>query len=453
MDFLEIIDELHREYFPAAQTSLLDRDSSDGEEYSSDSESDDMNKNDIHDRCQLYACQTNTTESKPEDVSMSDLGQIVREKVNDGCHCQMKCISNLSFEEILGHICCMKELSNEERDMYLMGKLKCSGTWDDSGKQIKRQRYHYNFDDREICKDAFLFIHAIGEKYLKNLVRHMKTNGIRPRIHGNTGKTPHNALKYDDTQYVVSFIQRYAEEHGLPMPAAPRGRDTDPPIFLPCSLTKKDLHASYSEACSTSDIRCVKLSSFYAIWSTCLPSIQIATPRTDVCSTCDNHRVKIMYAHTENEKLDATRLFTEHLNKVEREHKHYIKCIEEARIEHRNLFLENAPRVACSTEYVKSHYTFDFAQNVTVPHHSRQVGPLFFETPRKIQIFGICMEGSSTQYNYLLDEDQTIGKDGKSTHGPNTVLSILHHHFQEFGFGEKSAVLHCDNCGGLFPYT
>ncbi|XP_062571245.1 uncharacterized protein LOC134233284 [Saccostrea cucullata] len=366
MDFLEIIDELHREYFPSAQISLLDRDSSDGEEYSSDSESDDMNKNDIHDRCQLYACQTNTTESKPEDVSMSDLEQIVREKVNDGCHCQMKCISNLSFEEIFGHISCMKELSNEERDMYLMGKLKCSGTGDDSGKQIKRQRYHYNFDDREICKDAFLFIHAIGEKYLKNLVRHMKTNGIRPRIHGNTGKTPHNALKYDDTQYVVSFIQRYAEEHGLPMPAAPR--------------------AGFHTAI--------------------------------------------------------------HLNKAEREHKHYIKCIEEARIEHRNLFLENAPHIACSTEYVKAHYTFDFAQNVTVPHHSRQVGPLFFETPRKIQIFGICMEVSSTQYNYLLDEDQTIGKDGKSTHGPNTVLSILHHHFQEFGFGEKSAVLHCDNCGG-----
>ena len=99
--------------------------------------------------------------------------------------------------------------------------------------------------------------------------------------------------------------------------------------------------------------------------------------------------------------------------------------------------------------FYQTHYTFDFAQCVSIPHHSRQVGPLFFETPRKIQIFGICMEGSGSQYNYLIDEDQTIGKDGKNAHGPNTVISILHHHFKNHGMGEKCAVLHCDNCPSI----
>ena len=59
------------------------------------------------------------------------------------------------------------------------------------------------------------------------------------------------------------------------------------------------------------------------------------------------------------------------------------------------------------------------------------------------------MEGSGSQYNYLIDEDQTIGKDGKNAHGPNTVISILHHHFKNHAMGENSAVLHCDNCPGI----
>ena len=38
---------------------------------------------------------------------------------------------------------------------------------------------------------------------------------------------------------------------------------------------------------------------------------------------------------------------------------------------------------------------------VSIPHHSRQVGSLFFKTPRKIKIFGTCMKGSGSQHNFL----------------------------------------------------
>lgn len=34
------------------------------------------------------------------------------------------------------------------------------------------------------------------------------------------------------------------------------------------------------------------------------------------------------------------------------------------------------------------HYTFDFTQQLTIPHHSRQEGPLYFTPPppRKVQL-------------------------------------------------------------------
>ena len=71
-------------------------------------------------------------------------------------------------------------------------------------------------------KDAFLFLQDIGKKYLKNLLKHMKTNDIRPRTNGNSGKKPHNALFFEEIKFVVQFINRYSEENGLSMPAAPR---------------------------------------------------------------------------------------------------------------------------------------------------------------------------------------------------------------------------------------
>ena len=55
---------------------------------------------------------------------------------------------------------------------------------------------------------------------------------------------------------------------------------------------------------------------------------------------------------------------------------------------------------------------------------------------------------SSNQINYLLDEDQTFGEDGKGSHGPNTVISLLDHALGKYGLGEKNAKMHSDNCCG-----
>lgn len=67
-----------------------------------------------------------------------------------------------------------------------------------------------------------------------------------------------------------------------------------------------------------------------------------------------------------------------------------------------------------SSPLYKEHYTFDFAQQLIIPYHSRQEGPLYFSFPHKVQLFGVCIKGCREQYNYLVYEDQAIGKDGSS---------------------------------------
>ncbi|KAH3873012.1 hypothetical protein DPMN_036237 [Dreissena polymorpha] len=71
------------------------------------------------------------------------------------------------------------------------------------------------------------------------------------------------------------------------------------------------------------------------------------------------------------------------------------------------------------------HFTFDFSQSVTMPHHARQTGPLYFPNLRKVHIFGVRIDGQRKQINFLVDEDQTIGQDGSQAHGPDSVISML----------------------------
>ncbi|XP_062571722.1 uncharacterized protein LOC134233742 [Saccostrea cucullata] len=106
------------------------------------------------------------------------------------------------------------------------------------------------------------------------------------------------------------------------------------------------------------------------------------------------------------------------------------------------------PSIPCSSPYTKVHYTFDFSQQMFIPHHARQMGPLYFLVPRKVQLFGVRVDGVPRQYNYLINENETIGENGSKTHGPNAVISMLHHALLNFGFGEINCVIHADNCAG-----
>ena len=53
------------------------------------------------------------------------------------------------------------------------------------------------------------YLHVIAEK-------HMETNDIRARTHGNSGKKPHDVLFFEEIKSVVQFIKIYSEDNGLP---------------------------------------------------------------------------------------------------------------------------------------------------------------------------------------------------------------------------------------------
>ena len=94
----------------------------------------------------------------------------------------------------------------------------------------------------------------------------------------------------------------------------------------------------------------------------------------------------------------------------------------------------------CSIAF--AHYSFDMAQQVHYPSNPLQPGPIYFLTPRKCAILGVCCEAVPRQINSLIDEASDTGK------GSNTIVSMLHHFFEVHAVGETHVHLHADNCVG-----
>ena len=373
----------------------------------------------------------------PDDI---DRNRVHKMKEN-GCGCKMKCHSKLSEMQMYEHILNIREMSKEEKEMYVMGALiDCSdGEVTKRGKKRMRSRNTFTFAGKSVCKKMFMLVFDIGRHCLQNIRKHIDKNGAMPRKHGNTGRKPKHSLKFEDIKMAVQFIDNYSQEFGIPQPAAPRGRDDTAPIFLTASTLKKDVHEKYVESCANSEppSRHVKLTTFRHIWATCLPHIKIATPRDDVCATCEKLRKTIMDSVTEQEKLDSTNKLQEHILDAQKERDVYNDCVKQAKETSEN-----------DIEQRYIHYTFDFSQSVSIPHHSRQMGPLYFASLRKVQIFGFRIDGFPKQLNFLIDENESIGKDGSLVQGPNAVISMIDCALQAYGSDERACALHADNCPG-----
>ena len=84
----------------------------------------------------------------------------------------------------------------------------------------------------------------------------------------------------------------------------------------------------------------------------------------------------------------------------------------------------------CSID-ATAHYSYDWAQNVYVPHSDQQVSKFYYLSPRKVHLFGIQDETVREQINYVLDENELIGK------GPNGTLSLVFDRIKRLNKGEK----------------
>ncbi|XP_060600079.1 uncharacterized protein LOC132753609 isoform X1 [Ruditapes philippinarum] len=379
---------------------------------------------------------TDSNSSEEEICETCDDTQTVRQFIIKGCGCRLNCHTKFKFDDILSHILSIREMTKDEKELCIMS-LVAEGNDEKTkrGKKRQRSRKTFRVSGKTVCKGTFMLCYDITKYALGAIVKHVSHHGVTPRQHGNAGKKPKHSITYDDVIRVVYFIRNYAEERGLPQPAAPRCLDNIPPVYLTSDTTKKDMHQLYKQSCSDPRVRALELTSFKDIWRTCLPHIRIASPKDDVCATCEKLRRQISGTVTEDVTLETTTALRDHVLLAQKERDLYNECIRRS-VDTRD------------SEEKFVHLTFDFSQNVSLPHFSRQMGPLYFLTLRKIQIFGVRLDGMPHQLNFLIDEDQTIGPDGKGTHGPDAVLSMVDWTLQNHANQTPALSIHSDNCPG-----
>jgi hypothetical protein len=390
----------------------------------------------------------NRSLSLDEDVS-------VEEFLASPCSCGRHCKDSVTFDELIKSRKEFGSLSKTEKNAFMLSQLSSSMHRSDlacSARQIKsrvRQKFDYHISyDRSVCKDVFLFFYGETPQRLRRLQKHRLEVGIAPTKHGNFGRTPIHACSDLDKLEITTFIVNYAAAHGMPDP----GRDLRHGkgrlrIFLPSVLNFKSVHHSYELSLRHQDKPFAGYRTFMRHWNTSCPHIVFSKPRTDLCMVCEDFKKELnkiaadLDEKRDYEKSKVHQKAFEHIENAKRERTYYTACTQLAEQHCMKLKLVGKRKEPNSRD-IMQHYSWDFAQQLHYPYEDQQVGPIYFKTPRKAQLFGVCCEGMPRQVNYLIDEANFPGK------GANTVVSLLDHFFYNYGLGEKHAYLTADNCTG-----
>lgn len=370
------------------------------------------------------------------------------------CRCGKNCQNLFSAEELFGTRADFRSLTWDSRNCSILSQLRSCQKFSNyaksarSTKDRQRQKFDYRINaDRPVCRDVFLFYNGETLKRLKYLQKHLTESGALPPVHGNKGRTPHHACSAEDKQDVGRFILNFAAMHGMPDP----GRDLRKGkgklrILLPAVLNYRSIHRDYQKSLFNSNSKILEYRSFVRIWQEMLPHICFSKPRSDLCMTCENFKKTLnqiasdLSEEREDEKIRVHQQAIEHLENAKKEREYYHNCI---KISEKNYHVisNEQPKISCkpNSRQTSMHYSWDFAQKIPYPFENQQVGPIYFKSPRKAHLFGVCNEGIPQQVNYLIDEADFLEKNS------NVVISLLDHFFKTHAIGETHAYLTADN--------
>ena len=389
------------------------------------------------------------------DVDRSERS-IVEFFLRKGCGCahgdkENPCSSTIPLEDVVDCRNNCAELSSTELDLVILGTIHSSINCDEvshSGRTEKirqRTRIPFFFHGKRICLKTFLFMHRLHKTRFYSRVKHYRKNGLSLRIHGNKRRLPSSAFSTETIERVVKFIMNITEDQALLLPGRVPGFKRIDVKLLPSSLTKSKLWKLYQDSCVTVGQVAVGYSKFCDLWRQLCPFVVIMRPASDLCWTCQKNNNQILRSANlpESQKAEVVKQQEKHLTLAAGERDYYKGCCKttkDALAEHLTTVDFSEKHAPCSLEGTV-HYSYDYAQQLHYPADPYQPGPIYFKTPRKCGLFGVCCEAIPRQVNFLIDENVQTGK------GANSTISYVHYFFEHHGLGETFAQLHADNCG------
>lgn len=347
----------------------------------------------------------------------------------------------LNLETLINFKQSLNELLTGEYELYVLTMLQQAIQ---KTKNVNCRKLH-NFPQRtrkkvsyriapfgNVCRLVFKELLGIGEKKLRNLFKHLDEQNVPiPRKHGNTGIAPQNKLPSEKTGQIEAWINDLAKRIGEPSRRNINQKDRKPIIFLPACYTITMLFELCVNSISRQSDFVFSRSTFYSILTSDIcKHIRIRSPKTDVCETCDRLRTELNsithaspYREGQEIPLPSASL------------SNHLFLARTARDEYKN----DQKR---AKDGAISHFSFDYSQNLVLPHKSDQPGPFYFYSLKNCYLFGMTDESCNCQMNYLIDE-------AECAKGSNEVVSMLWHFLSSLPKKKKKhMVLNADNCIG-----
>lgn len=403
------------------------------------------------------------SDSYIEDKVYDDIKLKIKEFFDKGkCTCNPKCFEKIGYERFLARRMEFEGLDKNARDMVIKGQLIAFQQDENTKKKTANNRKIFRFkycfnNSTPICRGTYQALVGVGHTYLDNIIKHLREYGLEERIHGNTGKIPNNKnrveVNYDIACEIHNFLKNYSDIHGLPSPGRSLNKITMPVVFLPTNCSYVSVYRDYIQAYKEKhgEEKCVvSETTFRRTWKSLMPSLQFMSPKSDLCEICETMKLEIQHITEHEKKISATENFLAHLDRAKQERNCYNTNIKRAVEDGKRNPNKTKTQISFKSFEGSAHITYDWAQNVHVPYSPQQVGTLFFKSPRKVHLFGVCNTGNfphTEQTNYVIDEGE-MPDDGKLGKGVNCTISLVWHAIQKYNHGERKLIITCDNCVG-----
>ena len=139
--------------------------------------------------------------------------------------------------------------------------------------------------------------------------------------HTDIWSRPWNALSFEDTVRVRTFLIDYAAKHARLLPGRYPGYRNFCTQLLESHLTKEKIHQLYVQSSELLHKLFIDYRLFSELWNILVPYIIIPKPQNDLCTDCQQNNFLIWRTADEEDEKKKAKLAKqeEHLYRSERE--------------------------------------------------------------------------------------------------------------------------------------
>ncbi|XP_072032844.1 uncharacterized protein [Amphiura filiformis] len=369
--------------------------------------------------------------------------KVAARKTGDKCKCSRQCLQYFSDETKKLLIDKVNSLGDQKaQDSFLSGGISArsvarrrprqGGAQPDQRRDQRTCSIHYKIkhgeEEKVVCRAGYASLYGVGEWRIRRIANDVFTGDISIDQRGKHDNRP-RAVPEDYLRLVDEHIRSF------PYQVSHYGRERTKRRYLSSELSVRRMYVlflqrhfpeAYLKVKDNTDpekVECAVRHRTYFNYFKDNFNYGFGRPRTDVCGTCAELKLKIG-----TEKNAATR------RKLQTElqlHKRKAKAFYD------QLQVESA--VAKDDEEADV-LAIDFQQNIPYPH--LPVGDIFYM--RQLWLYNFCIYSAKTQKSTMYMWPETVAKRGS-----NEVVSCLKHYIDnKLSVGVKKVKVFSDGCRG-----